>query len=264
MVAYFMTALAARSNSNSSQGASLMNNTTDNFTQARDETILRRFGSYPFADPDADVEEFWESACRGMVEEEEQWRLRGQVFSWIDIKPDWLSLSDWFEILENPERVCIRRFRLSLIAGGQIKVTENFKRYDRSTPEFPPSFYCFEPILRVQAETDAGLRTCNGVLSHAVCYEMSAHAVVFPSGTPQEIADRTATTLRLIGNQPDNFYALLARGLRCSCCGRPLKDEVSKLLGVGPSCAKEMGIAHNVETANRVLACRRELLGITS
>jgi hypothetical protein len=85
--------------------------------------------------------------------------------------------------------------------------------------------------------------------------------VLFPPGTPQDIADRTAATLRLIGQHADNFSALLARGEWCCVCRRPLKDEVSKLLGIGPDCARQMQLPHNLETANRLLQRRRELLG---
>lgn len=88
---------------------------------------------------------------------------------------------------------------------------------------------------------------------------MSADAVVFPLGTPQEVADRTAETFRLI-KDADSFVALLSRNDRCSFCRRPLKDEVSKVIGIGPDCAEKNGIPHNHKVASRALELRRDLL----
>jgi Family of unknown function (DUF6011) len=82
---------------------------------------------------------------------------------------------------------------------------------------------------------------------------------VLPPDTPQDVADRVASTLRLSGTDKETFYALLARGTRCCVCARPLKDEISKLLGIGPECARYMSLPHSFETANKVLARRKEL-----
>jgi hypothetical protein len=231
--------------------------------------VLRRFGPDPHpVDPD---DCFWDYACEGMLESEAKWRQRGEVFAWIDEKPAWVSAADWgLYILEDPKQSSTRRFRLELIGGGQIRVTETFvpwstllpkDRDDRSMTRKPMS-----PPLQVQAHVDGVLATYRGRLSVGASYEMAAYAVVFPSRVPQVIADRTATSLRLIDagspNGRDNFFALLARGTRCGCCGRPLKDEISKLLGVGPDCARSMRLPHNLEFANRILKRRRELLGV--
>jgi Family of unknown function (DUF6011) len=62
-------------------------------------------------------------------------------------------------------------------------------------------------------------------------------------------------------DSPDDLMALLMPSNKCCCCGRPLKDEISKTLNIGPSCAKLMRLPHDIATANRVLARRRELLG---
>jgi hypothetical protein len=221
--------------------------------------ILRRFGPDPMsADPDCSG--LWYSACRGMFVCEEEWRRRRRVFCWIDQEPTWISAAYWYyPILQDPERPCVRRFRLSLLGGGQIKVTENFV-----WSVSDGLLGCGEPKLEVWADTVMGVRVCRGVLSHGSILEMSAYAVVFPRGTSQEIADRTAATLRLIGDHPDNFYALLSRGQRCGCCSRPLKDEISMLLGIGPDCAQAMGMPHNIAFTDRILARRRELLGGSS
>ncbi len=222
--------------------------------------ILRRFGP----DPDPDLEDdatstFWESLCEAMLKQEEKWRQRRQTFAWVDQRPNWLSVTSWecADVLGYPDKPYTRTFRLSLLGGGQIKVMQDF------VPMGSPwhnDVICYKPRLRVQAATDEGLRTADAVID-GPCYEMSANAVVFSGRVPQAIADRTAVTLRLIDFNTDNFVALLARSNRCCCCGRPLKDEVSKLLSIGPNCAKAMRLPHNAVAASRVLARRRELLG---
>ena len=148
----------------------------------------------------------------------------------------------------------MRRFRLSLIGGGQIRVAETFVNWENYVT-------CYQPNLRVQAETANGLRTYNGIISDGAMCEMATYAALFLPKTPQDIVDRTAATLRLINNDADNFSALLARGDRCCVCRRPLQDHLSKLLGIGPDCAKQMRLPHNLEAANRILQRRKELLG---
>jgi hypothetical protein len=90
---------------------------------------------------------------------------------------------------------------------------------------------------------------------------MDSDAVVFPCGTPQEIVNRTAATLRAIDCRPDNFYALLDGSRGCALCSRALKDEISKLVGVGPDCARRNGIPHNHAAASKRLELRRRILG---
>jgi uncharacterized protein DUF6011 len=152
---------------------------------------------------------------------------------------------------------------LSLLGGGQIKVTEQFESVSSEMPALWTTI-CYEPKLRVQAKTADGLVLAAGVLSHGAVCEMSTYAVVFPKGTPQDIADRTAATLRLIdfGPEPqESFAALLAHSEQCCVCRRPLVDEVSKLLGIGPDCARHLGLPHSREMANRVVKRREDLFG---
>jgi hypothetical protein len=216
--------------------------------------ILQRFGPDPMSD-DPGCAGVWYSACRGMFQQEEEWRQRRPVFCWIDQEPTWISAANWYyPILQDPERPGVRRFRLSLLGGGEIKVTENF------VWSADGLLGCGEPKLEAWADTMMGVRVCRVVVSHGPSEWMSAYAVVFPPGTPQDIADRSAATLRLIGDHPDNFYALLSPGQRCGCCGRPLKDDIGKALGIGRDCAQAMGMPHNIAFADRVVERRRELL----
>ncbi len=90
---------------------------------------------------------------------------------------------------------------------------------------------------------------------------METRAVVFGPNTPQDIADRTAATLRAIDSNPDNFHALLDGSSGCAFCSRALKDEVSKLIGVGPDCAKQNGIPHTTTAANKRLELGASYLG---
>jgi hypothetical protein len=88
---------------------------------------------------------------------------------------------------------------------------------------------------------------------------MNQQAVLF-AARHQAIADRTAATLRLIGSDIDNLLALLDSSSGCGICGRTLRDPISKLLGVGPDCARRHHIEHTKAAAERRLARRHELL----
>jgi hypothetical protein len=52
-----------------------------------------------------------------------------------------------------------------------------------------------------------------------------------------------------------------ARG--CSICGRALRDKVSKLLAVGPDCARQWRIPHSRGAAPKRLELRAQILGTT-
>jgi hypothetical protein len=120
-----------------------------------------------------------------------------------------------------------------------------------------------EPELLVTAHVDEGLRRYSGCLSHGAVCEMATHAVLFFKSTAQDIADRVAATLRAINTTPENFFALLDGSTGCAFCNRPLTDEISKLIGVGPDCAKQNNTPHNLAAANHRLELRRKLLGDT-
>jgi hypothetical protein len=232
--------------------------------------IVPRFGT----DPEADEEPygFFTSACHEMLEQEDYWRQCRLIWSWIDERPVWLSPVDWHvDILPDPGRELTRRFRFTLLGGGQITVSEQFKRSSISTSDSSPHFYCLHPDLRVIADAGEGLRRFSGTIT-GFHFEMNAEAVLFLPGTPQSIADRVAATFRLLtykhlvgtdvrGPDPDNFSALLDRSERCCVCNRALRDHVSTLLGIGPDCAEQMHLQHGLAAANKLIQRRRELLG---
>jgi hypothetical protein len=228
--------------------------------------LVPRFGT------ESDDEYGWfPSACNGMLEQEDYWQQGRLVWSWIDERPVWLSPVDWrVSILPDPQHEMNRRFRFTLLGGGQITVVERFKRWTL-TPTPEPEFHCYSRDLRVTADAGEGLRRFRGTID-GVRYEMGAEAVLFMPHTPQSIADRVAATFRLLtykhlvgtncrGPDPENFVALLDRSEQCSICGRALRDHVSTLLGIGPDCARQLHLPHSLAAANKCQQRRRELLG---
>jgi hypothetical protein len=231
-----------------------------NMKAANADKIVPRFGT----DPD-DTDGFFESACYGALELEDIWRQCELVWAWIDQRPVWMSQVDWSFVLEKPTREITRTFRMALLGGGQITVREQFERSKIVPEQEGEPLYCFEPNLRVTVDAGNGLRRFSGVIERGAC-EMETRAALFLPGTPQSVADRVAATFRLLGvpGEPadrDNFMALLDRSEQCCVCNRALRDHPSTLLGIGPDCAKQMGLPHGLQAANRIIQRRRELLG---
>jgi hypothetical protein len=231
-----------------------------------DLQISDPFGPDYIPPTEAELKEY-NDLCRASVTasmRDVEYQYRGDfTLAWIDTEPAWVSACEWSNgiILDDPKTLCSRTIRFSLIGGGQIKVTEELGDYFRCLSE-----ECYyrrgDPDLVVTAHLDASHTVVRykGKLIRTHCYEMDAHAVVFPTPGIQDIADRTAATLRAIEATPDNFYALLAASKRCAFCNRPLKDEVSKLIGVGPDCAEQNRIPHSMKAASARLALRQKLL----
>jgi Family of unknown function (DUF6011) len=229
------------------------------------DVALKRFGARD------DEDGFFERATYEILEQEDYWRQCNLVWAWIDERPVWASPVDWcFEILPDPERPTRRRFRFSLLGGGQLAVVEQFK-FRRWSLDSKEEIHCSQQRLHVTTDVGSGLQRFTGIIKH-VCCEMQAMAVLFPTGTPLTVAERTAATFRLLTHansvgtenrppDPENFVALLDRSERCCVCRRPLRDHVSTLLGIGPDCAKQWNLPHNLEAANRILQRRKELLG---
>jgi hypothetical protein len=230
--------------------------------------IVPRFGTDPTND-DADGCKFFTWACYGMLEEEDRWLQCRLVWAWIDERPVWTSPVHWtcgeFGILPEPTGPTRRCFRLSLLGGGQIRIIETFELMSDNA-----GIICYRPELRVTADAGNGLQRFTGIIDGTVC-EMVAKAALFLPGTPQSIANRVASTFRLLTSADatasvrdpdlDNFMALLDRSERCCVCRRPLRDHVSTLLGLGPDCAKQQRLPHGLGIANKILQRRRELLG---
>ena len=122
-----------------------------------------------------------------------------------------------------------RRFRLTLRGGGQILVSELFKRFggrgDSNIRLHPTTAACH----RGRRQTGCGASPASSTASGC---EMTPKAVLFVPGTPQSIADRVTATFRLLTRRQwdrnvrssipiaDNFMALLDRSEQCCVCGR--------------------------------------------
>ena len=235
-----------------------------------------------FVDQDELIEEEddrrWRQSCReAMAELEAKWNDDGKTFAWFSKEPDYSvgALSWWW--VDDPKAPCKRIYRFSLIGGGQVSTVENWRWFrwvggrkkDESDgyPAFrwknADAFLTYErPQHRLIATPHVaeGVERYRGFIGgfHADC---SAEAAVFDKRVPQRIADRVAATFAAIGPCEDVFYALLDGSQGCAICGRPLRDEVSKLIGVGPDCARQNNVPHSLAAASRRLEIRRRILG---
>jgi hypothetical protein len=230
---------------------------------------------------DWDDYDFVPGAREYMAKREREWRAAGYTVAWIDTHPKWFPVTDWSVqegyatepwILADPETPTRRTWRFSLIGGGQIRVTEHWT--ETHEPRWRPVWNS-KTTLAVAAHTDGKLQVCHGELDGAVA-EMCAYAVLLRSigQETQAVADRAAATLRALtacdeANEEcthpdrDRFYALLDGARGCSICRRPLRDEISKLVGVGPDCARAWGIPHSRAAAARRLELRAHMLNET-
>jgi hypothetical protein len=230
--------------------------------------------------PDDESYDFVGWARESMAEHEQNWRAAGFTTSWIDTHPKWFDITCWSapdgywddtRVLADPVTPCQRTWRFSLIGGGQVRITEHWTKTYEPTTDRP--VWNSKTALTVAAHTDGNLRVHHGELD-GIGTEMSAHAVLLRGTTAglQLIADRAAATLRALTacdeanddcTHPDRdrFFALLDGAGGCSICRRPLRDEVSKLVGVGPDCARTWGIPHSRAAASKRLELRAQLLG---
>jgi hypothetical protein len=218
--------------------------------------------------------EWRQGSINTMQELEMNWSQLGHSFTWIDLEPTYTPVSDWSGIFSDdcdsngcsmyafpgPLKPCDRIIRFNLLGGGQIRSTEHFR-------SSPPSWRIDSPVylakidLKITAHnTDGSVVIVSGVKYEGFHREINAQAVVLRSRKHQAIADRVAATFRLIDNNADHFFALMDGATGCAICGRPLKDQISKLIGVGPECAHRYRVPHSREAAERRLALRQKLL----
>jgi Family of unknown function (DUF6011) len=235
-----------------------------------DSQTTKTFDTTPASE--AEIDEFTRECFAGAREaqqkKEVEWRAEGTVFAWVDLVPVWVSACEWnWDGLiqggwpPEPTVPCRRIFRLSLIGGGQIKVTEQWQQWPVIRGIRPPDgLRAAHTALTVQAHVGDELRRFTGRLDHSVCFEMQAKAVLFGHTTPQAVVDRTARTLRAIDTNEAHFFALLDGAAGCAFCNRALHDEISKLIGVGPDCARRFHVPHNSAAAGKRLELRHALL----
>jgi hypothetical protein len=92
--------------------------------------------------------------------------------------------------------------------------------------------------------------------------EMSDVLIVTKPSFDHDLKNEVIECLqRVIDHYEDDVSidALRSVGTTCYLCGRPLQDEISKILGVGSTCAKRIRIRHSIIHARAVEARRREL-----
>lgn len=213
----------------------------------------------------------YETECIKWVREkaiatEAKWRARGYIFTWIDPEPDWITATDWsvFAGVRDPEHPSHRVFRFRLIGGGQIRVCEKWRLFDHADDfRFGPKTWCEARLITVFAHGGDPeiLAVARGSLESTECYEMDQDAVVLRFGD-QSVADRVAETFRAIKEHCEVGFAAALDGMKaCAVCKKRLRDEISKLIGIGPTCAKRLGIEHNIAMAKRALEIRRRRFG---
>jgi hypothetical protein len=214
-----------------------------------------------------------EQRCReNMAKCEAKWKAEGKIFAWFNKEPDWAHGSlNWFW-LEDPKEPCRQIFRFSMIGGGQIKTTQiwDWRRDPHGRPIWPDghtwkddtSVLCEigDVAVTVTPHTSQGVHRYRGTVVN-IFGDCSASAVVFGGNVQQDVAECTAATLKVIGPDEEVFYALLDGSEGCAICRRPLLDEISKLIGVGPDCAQQNNIPHSMAAASRRLELRHKLLG---
>jgi hypothetical protein len=176
--------------------------------------------------------------------------------------------------LEDPATPCRRIIRFSLIGGGQLTYIEEFNHFRNQDgsiwetdgkPDILGQYGGQKLIVTAHADENATryrghVEYVSGEGESEGC--CAAEAFAFGPATPQDVSDRVTKTFALTNDfEPDNFYALLDSSTGCAICNRPLRDEISKLVGVGPDCARQHGIPHNMEAASRRLKLRSQLLG---
>ena len=88
------------------------------------------------------------------------------------------------------------------------------------------------------------------------CCEMNGGIVSLRKCPDQEIADRVLAQLLSIdysaADWPLPLYARLKPLNKCQACNRKLDDPVSRVLQLGPTCAKGLGLPHNQAIADAV------------
>jgi hypothetical protein len=203
----------------------------------------------------------------------ECWKLRRQGFVaaatapyWFNnIEDAWLTINDFQFDGETPgvfdREITAASVTLPFVMpSGEFAVTYESEKHQHNHKPWKPVItqICHNKRLRIVTEHGAHF----GKLKEDIG-DMSVELVILPNGTPQDVADRVAAAyskiIRL--DMPADYAAVLPPRDHCAVCGRPLTDQVSKIVGIGPTCAARFGLPHSVEHANRIIVRRRELIG---
>lgn len=101
-----------------------------------------------------------------------------------------------------------------------------------------------------------GMTFAHGYIEDHHACEMCVWHVVLIGQQHQATADALAKVLDAINADssfPETLPAYLPNAKRCFHCNRPLTDQVSRTLGLGPDCADKLGVAHSEAAAEMIL-----------
>lgn len=90
------------------------------------------------------------------------------------------------------------------------------------------------------------------VPAHRGWFDGYGHPVITTG--PQEITDAATEALWRAHRDPSRAFSGLPF---CGVCRKPLTDDISRRIGIGPDCARTLGISHSARTA-RILDSNRE------
>lgn len=188
-------------------------------------------------------------------------REKGKVVAQIG-GPAWMGAVScvagvkwWADEITKPTKA-INRWSM---AGGQLRTTTMFTKCgDDELIFFAPTSMRLDVLVR---DSSKWIVKASGTVEdfHA---EMDCEIAVFGRGTDQRIVDGVADLLVRKRDTEDHAerVALMALRSKCHSCNRPLKDEISKIVGFGPDCARQSGIPHNLEFARQVERHRTRLV----
>lgn len=194
--------------------------------------------------------------------EEAVWKSHGWQVRWLS-QPDYIGpglwdlplwRDDWWD--RKPGREV---FRFSLIGGGQMKITKEWKRYNVGNGE--TQVFAEKDRIELTAHCGDRVQFANMILEEVYTDDGLACKCLLHRRAAPELVERAVKMFETFYDDDDAVFALLDSSQGCALCHRPLRDEVSKLVGVGPDCASQHGIPHNLEAASRRLALRKKLLG---
>jgi hypothetical protein len=191
---------------------------------------------------------------------EQHWLTANLPFCWIEHQPNFMIAQHFWDMalprIIKPTR---RILRFALPGGGQIRVSEKHVRFQFRLVDYEDIVMDGDPQLMITPHHHDQVLRIRGSLQITRYHEMDRSAVVLQCGSPPGLAERVAATLRVI-EFPDDIFALLDGTHGCAICGRTLRDEVSKLLYIGPECARKLGRPHNLLAASAIVARRQVLL----
>jgi len=205
-----------------------------------------------------------------------KWDATINAAAWIDPDPTWTPSDAWIRDLYHlvhvpspmPERFVVK-LRLRLPGGhpaDEARLCVEYRRTNEPADSIFP-YWRKSTEARVTVMDPSGFRRWHTGTIDSGHTEMQR---AYVAGLPSALAERLAIVVRAIAQDAPTFVldesdkAQLVAAInphradadRCISCGRVLRDEVSKALGIGPDCANALGVPHTLSEAGRVLNAR--------